>query len=337
VIRALLFLALAACHAPAPPSPPAPIPRAPASLAVRGVALGLWDFASRTSYAAELGELAALGASHVMLPVSWRQEDVTSSTLAPHPAATVPDALYARVIGEARAAGLGVLVFPIVDLAVIRPGQWRGALVPSDAEAWWRSYRAFVLHYARLAAAHGAEAFSLGSELGWSEGDRDRWYALASAVRAVYPGTLVYSANWDHYAHVSFWERVDAVGVSSYAPLAASADAPVAEMEAAWRARRAELVDFATRAGKPLWLTELGCPSRDGAATAPWDYTRDAPVDLEEQRRVYAAFARAFADEPRLTGVFVWNWWGEGGPDDGDYTPRGKPAGEVLRAFFGRR
>ena len=33
---------------------------------------------------------------------------------------------------------------------------------------------------------------------------------------------------------------------------------------------------------------------------------------------------------------FLWNWFGRGGPDDGGFTPRGKPAEGVLRRWFQR-
>ncbi|MCB1733536.1 MAG: hypothetical protein KDI21_23895, partial [Halieaceae bacterium] len=80
---------------------------------------------------------------------------------------------------------------------------------------------------------------------------------------------------------------------------------------------------------------EVGYPSLDGAAIAPWDHTRGAPVDLEEQRRAYAAATAALL-ELAPAGVFFWTWLGEGGRFDRHYTPRGKPAEAVLRRYLGR-
>jgi hypothetical protein len=77
--------------------------------------------------------------------------------------------------------------------------------------------------------------------------------------------------------------------------------------------------------------------SRDGATRAPWDYLRGTAIDLEEQRRAFAALAAAWAGEPALAGLFVWEWSGAGGPTDGGYTPRGKPAACALRAWFTAR
>jgi hypothetical protein len=133
---------------------------------------------------------------------------------------------------------------------------------------------------------------------------------------------------------VSFAARLDHLGVSAYFPLARDGDADQAQLDRSWRRHRDALLRFARGARVSLWLTEVGYPSRDGAAAHPWDYTAGGAVDLEEQRRCFAALAAAWDGQPQLAGILVWNWWGEGGPGDRDYTPRGKPAERLLRAWF---
>jgi len=100
-----------------------------------------------------------------------------------------------------------------------------------------------------------------------------------------------------------------------------------------WRALRAELDAWAAAAGKPLVLTELGYRSRAGASAAPWDEGSGGTVDLDEQRRAFAAFRRAWTAprSPHLDGLYVWNWYGWGGAQSVGYTPRGKPALEEIR------
>ena len=51
-------------------------------------------------------------------------------------------------------------------------------------------------------------------------------------------------------------------------------------------------------------------------------------------RRHPIPFTRVWSGDERLGGVFFWNWWGEGGPACHDYTPRGKPAEQVLRRWL---
>jgi hypothetical protein len=307
---------------------------------MRGIALGLYHREADEkgySFPAMLSEIHRVGADHVSLVVSWRQRDVRSIAIAPHAEVTIPDDRLRRLIREAKRRRLKVFLFPILELEVRRPLEWRGTLAPRDVDGWWRSYQAFILHYARLAADEKVEILSIGSELATTEAWRERWFALIALVRRTYGGALLYSANWDHYEQVSFWSRLDYVGVTAYNELSRSNDAPEAELRESWRRVKDRLVAFAKKIDKPLVITEVGWTSQDGAAVHPWDYTSRAPVDLEEQRRCYAAFVAAWDGEPALAGVFFWNWFGAGGARDTYYTPKGKPAEKVLRDWYRTR
>jgi hypothetical protein len=300
---------------------------------IEGVALPLYH--GDHDWLAALDEIAGLGATHVSLPVFWRQSDVRANQVYPDPAVTVADDRLRAVIRHAHARNLRVLLFPIIELDVVKRGEWRGTLVPADPAAWWASYERFVLHYAAIAAEEKVAILSVGSELGATEKWRERWWHLLGRVERSFPGELLYSANWDHYGAVTFWDRLDYVGVSAYFGVTTRADADEAELLRGWKRELGTLLAFARGLKKPLVLTEVGLPSRDGAATAPWDYTRRAAVDLEEQRRGYAAFFAAWRAQPALGGAFVWHWFGEGGLGDGSYTPRGKPAEQVVRRAYG--
>lgn len=272
----------------------------------------------------------ALGATDVAVVVTWAQTDVAASAIRPGP---VGDAVVAAALAAASERGLRATLFPILQLDRVGPGAWRGTLAPADVDAWWSSYEAFILHHAGLAADGGAAALVVGSELGSTEGWRDRWYHLLARVERRFTGALVYSANWDHYQAVSFWDRVDVIGVSSYFELTADRAASQAALVTGWTPHRDALLAFARTRGKPLWLTEVGYPSVDGGAVHPWDYTGSGRVDLEEQRRAFAALAATWAGRA-LDGLFVWEWSGAGGARDRGYTPRDKPAACELAAWF---
>lgn len=280
-----------------------------------------------------IGEIADTGATAIELSVSWAQRDVSSVAIRPGKVA-VPDRTLRRAIRTARRHRLRVLVLPILIVEQTSRGKWRGTIAPRDVGRWWQAYERFVLHYAAIAAAERADAFAVGSELGSTEAWQDRWYHLISRVERAFTGDIVYSANWDHYEQVSFWRRLDALGISSYQPLARDPDAGEAELLRGWRAQRDRLIAHARERGLPLWITEVGYTSIDGTATAPWDYTRGGDIDHDEQRRCYAAFVRAWAGAPELSAVFFWQWNGPGGAADRGYTPHGKPAESVLRAWF---
>ncbi len=304
---------------------------------MRAVALGLYPGSADrdATYDRRVDEIADLGATHVALVVSWAQRDVRAVHIAPRRDQTVPDALVRHLAARARERGLAVIIFPILLLDQTRTGQWRGTITPADPTAWWRQYEAFILHYADLAATARAEVLFVGSELGSTEGWRERWQHLVGAAKRRFSGRIAYSANWDHYQKVSFWRRLDILGVTGYFELTDNREAGAAELTRAWaRARRALLTFAAQRPGPTLWLSEVGYVSRDGAATRPWDYTLATPIDLEEQRRCYEALRRTWNGSHGLGGVVIWNWFGDGGPRDGGYTPRGKPAERELRRWF---
>ena len=145
----------------------------------------------------------------------------------------------------------------------------------------------------------------------------------------------MYSANWDHFRPVQFWDAVDVIGLTAYWELTKDLNATTATLTAAWTPghQRPRGVESWLRSVR-LVITEVGYPSLDGGAAWPWDETRAARVDLEEQRRAYLAFIRRFAGQPWLQGVYWWNWFGFGGDRDTNYTPRGKPAADLIRAWY---
>jgi hypothetical protein len=275
-----------------------------------------------------------MGAGHVALVVHWSQKDVRSVDIAPDPAETVPDCAVAAALTEARRQGLEVFLFPIVSVRERTLGEWRGTLRPARWDRWFEAHERFLLHYARLAERHGAALFAVGSELLSTEGRRADWSRTIARVRESYRGKVVYSANWDHYRMVTFWDLVDYVGVNGYYEVAKPGGASVEAMTREWGRIRARLEDFARRVGKPLLITEVGYPSVRGGARWPWHYGRQAEVDVDEQARAYRAFIETWQGARSLEGVFFWNWLGPGGSGDPHYTPRGKPAARLLRAWF---
>ena len=302
---------------------------------VRGMALGMYSGISERKLDRKLREVKALGVTHVSMVVSWSMDTVHSTRIAFRARYSTPDDVLTRMITRARAMDLEVFLFPIIEVHQRSLGQWRGTIKPPDWDAWWRNYSRFILHYARIAARQGVAMYCVGSELVSTEHDRARWKRLITRVRQVYTGKLIYSANWDHYVPVSFWDLVDVAGLTAYYKIADGNYATEQWMELQWRRIRRRLNRWSVREIKrPFIFTEVGYPSRDGGAVEPWDYTKDTRVDLEEQRRAVSAFTRAWRGSRQLAGVFFWDWYGEGGPRCRRYTPRGKPAAAVIRRWF---
>lgn len=303
-----------------------------------GVAVGLFssttdDEWAQTLYRQMIDEVAALGATDIQLTIRWVQDDVTSTAIGPQLGITPSDAVVRDCLQYAKRKGLKIFLLPIIHLEKRSSTAWRGTLKPADRAAWWASYRGFILRYARL-GAKDALLLAVGSELVSMEADEAEWRRLIRDVRAVFPGLLTYSANWDHYLPVKFWDAVDFVGISAYWPIAKTPDDDVATMTARWQAIRNEIGRFALRAKKPIILTEVGYRSDAEGATKPWLHTRRVPPNMEVQRRAWAATRATWEKTPWLTSVYAWNWFGQGGPRDTSHTPRDKPAQAVLEAWI---
>jgi hypothetical protein len=335
--------------APPSPQPSLPAPATPVARPAggggqkqRGVALGLFAEDVSFSYGPLLEEIAAIGASHVALVVPLYQEHAGSNTLRLHTRFSPTLAATAEAVRAAKRAGLEVTLFPIVRLDAPRtPNEWRGTLAPASRPAWFESYEALLGDLAAVAAATGATRLVVGSELSSLDGQEDlpRWRLVVERIRAIFSGGLVYSANWDHYRETRLFDLVDEIGLAGYFNLR-DKDGPsdVDSLAGRWRALRAQIENWLAGRGKPLLITELGYRSRAGSSASPWDEGPGGTVDLDEQRRCFAAFRRAWIDPGTpaalLDGFYVWNWYGFGGPTSASYTPRGKPALEEVRRLL---
>lgn len=305
---------------------------------VHGVALGLFADDPDHDYTQQLEEIRDLGASHVAVVVTYFQQDVFATEIEADSRRTPSRATIVRTLRTAEQLGLDTMLFPYVQVdQKLEPDHWRGTLRPRDRDAWFAAYQRWIQSMARIAARTGVEILSLGSEMSTMDLDTARWRQLIAAVRPLFLGRLTYSANWDHYEQVEFWDDLDVIGLTGYFELVPrdERDPSLEQLIEGWREWYVRLMRWQSHHGRPLLMTEVGYRSNDGAAALPWRWGEEEhQVDLEEQRRLYEAYRRVWSDDERLAGVFFWNWWGEGGPSCHDYTPRGKPAEAVLRRWF---
>ena len=167
------------------------------------------------------------------------------------------------------------------------------------------------------------------------EKDVQQWRALIRDIRLLYDGILTYSANWDHFADIEFWNDLDAVGVTGYFELCNPPQCTVDTMIDRWTLIKGGVLDwYQDQRRPPLIFTELGYPSHPMGAAQPWNYYDGAPPDSVASYHAYRAFSQAWKDEPRLRGVFFWNAWGLGGAFDSWYTLRGKDIIVEVQRFF---
>ncbi len=285
----------------------------------------------------DLEHLKSLGVGWVAIVVTWYQADRQATEITSDAQLSPKDEEVVHVLRQLRKLGLRAFLRPMVD---IKDGSWRGEITfntETDWEAWFQSYERFLLHYAELAAREGVALFSVGVELESTVHREPQWRELIARVRRIFAGPITYSANWDGFKRVPFWDMLNYVGIDAYFELESDPDAePTLDtLIAAWQPWVRRLERFATQVRKPILFTEIGVRSIRGASRRPWDWRYEALISLQEQANYYEATFRVFWQRPWLAGFYIWTWLpGLGGQHDTSYTPAGKPAEEVLKRWY---
>jgi hypothetical protein len=241
----------------------------------------------------------------------------------------------------AKTAGINVMLKPQVWI----PGGWTGALdFATDASwaDWESSYEQYILRFAALADTVGVEMFCIGTEFNTSIQKRPQfWTALIKKIKAVYHGKLTYSANWDDWDRVPFWNELDYIGLGGYFPLL---DAPLPSVEAlkaAWTPIRDRLKSYSETHRKPVLFTEWGYLSVDGCGWRNWELEQgieNRNINEQAQANCMEAMLATFQPESWWAGSFLWKWFpnmrGHEGYPERDYTPQGKLAEGVLGRWY---
>ena len=326
-----------------------------------------------------LPALAGTGANAVALAFEYGIDVKNSAVYADTNYTDSPSAI-AATIAEANSHGLSVMVRPLIDfldpskIGSYGVGDWRSTYNPTNAAAFFASYKTMIVAVAQMAQANGAASLSIGAELDQLTGPAylSYWTDIITSVRAVFSGKLTYSADWDDNispwqgqhgltagtgnltTQVSFWSQLDYLGIDCYAPLSDAGNPTLANLIAGWTSTPSDptslavtgnqsLISYfasvATQAGKPLIFTEIGYESASDAAKQP-SGTSTNVYDPALQANLYSAFFEAWQQSGNnsLLGVYFWNWdpnVAEVGPGNGpNFSPQGQPAQAVVTANF---
>ena len=289
---------------------------------------------------------------------------------------TAPLADVDKAIKSAEALGLSVTLKPQLvtndpQYAQYTSGSWINLVNPnltiSNPDAFFASYKAYILKWAALAEQDHAGVLSIGNEMVAATKPEytHYWNDIIDSVRQVYHGQLTYSAllplmtnsTSNEVTQIGFWNKLDFAGFDVYPSLSKGADPTVSQLDAAWHANTVfgnpqDYVSFvdamAQHVGKPVVFTETGLPSfagasdretsSDGTIGSTTNNTLSARTDDAEQASWWQAFFQTWAnDKPGwLQGVYVYNNDpGQlGAYADQNYNIIGKSASGVVSAWF---
>lgn len=215
----------------------------------------------------------------------------------------------------------------------------------TDWQRWFENYRAFILHYVRLAEQLGIEALCIGTELqGTTKLHDAEWRKLIKDIRTSYQGRLTYAANWyKEFEEVEFWSELDFIGVQAYFPLAHKDNPSLEELNRGWLPHLAAIEKVQKLYRKPVLFTEIGYRSIPGCAQKPWEWPEHndqavGETGLQTQANCYEAFFQTFWDREWFSGAYFWKWYPSSGNSsrsrDGDFTPQNKPAEAVMKKWY---
>jgi hypothetical protein len=245
-------------------------------------------------------------------------------------------------IDSAHKAGLKVMLKPQVWVG----GGWIGGLdfaTDADWTQWENDYEKYILPFAKIADSTKVDLLCIGTEIKLSATKRPQfWRNLIAKTRAIYHGKLVYAANWDEYPLITFWDKLDYIGIDAYFSLVPKATPSVSELAEAWKPHLTEIQTFQKQQKKPVLFTEFGYMPIDSCTYKSWEIEkrrRGMPINELSQANAIDALFTVFWKEHWWAGGFLWKWFPEvkatEGRDMKDYTPQGKQAINVLQKWYG--
>lgn len=241
-------------------------------------------------------------------------------------------------IALAQQRGIKILLKP--HLWVI--GNWVGDLEFTNETDWQTfesTYTTFIVDFAQIADSMGVETFCIGVELRKSVVQRPAyWNQLIDSIKKIYSGKLTYAANWDNYENVTFWNKLDYIGIDSYFPIAQSKTPTFSECYDGWNSDFNKIKAKSLSENKKVIFTEYGFRNVDYTGKEPWDDNENSTFNTEGQKNAYAATFCRFWGESWFEGGFLWKWYPDhanaGGDQNNRFTPQNKPVEELIRQTF---
>jgi hypothetical protein len=265
----------------------------------------------------EVGQFKALGANSIgisfpLYTSSMTSNDVFARTVCSGTAyESPPTSILSVVVSAAHAAGLTVLLRPMIDeanLVAQDPKAFRGNIEPTKLSTWFKNYTATLMPYLAMAQEQHVEFFSMETELD-SLADRSNWTSMVLQFRKTYTGSLVWNYSWStsvkklRRAHTSL--SVDAYPILK----SVSPEASTSTLLKAWN----DLLKDSGRYGIPsisdASIDEVGIAAQDGAYAYPTqavlEPVSEYPFNQQIQANWFTA-ACSFMKQHGMNGIYFW-------------------------------
>ena len=272
----------------------------------RGIDINFYDgnFGPGNTVASEspdyVNYVKNLGANWLSITFPVFDASRTSSVVVRR-ASTPTPADLSILIKDAEAAGLSVLLRPLLDDSNL--GTSRVHWTPPNLARWFATYQRVLIPYARMAQQDHVKVFNVGVEFDFFAAS-SRWNGLDSAIRAVYRGQLAFANNWDQLpiGNSSYGGRNVRQDVDAYPAFQVPNSASIAVLTRHWDAWASQL-----KAGTVLG--EVGIPAQPDMYQHPYYWKSkqpNAPIAHYVQVRWFAAACNAVVND-HLGGIFFWS------------------------------
>ncbi len=248
-----------------------------------------------------------------------------------------------KTIEYAHQNGVKVMLKP----QIWSPDGWIGDFslnTEKEWEKWEEELTDYILFYAQLATENDVELFCFATEMKAHMAARPQFFRdLIPKIRELYCGDLTYSANWDNYQSVPFWDGLDYIGLSAYFPVNEKKTPTVPYLVKQWKEEERSLSAYSALQQKPILFTEYGYLSVDGSGGKTWLLEKEVKrlaINEQAQANCFEALYEVFGAKSYWAGGFIWKWFphGKGGEgyNERDYTPQGKQASEVIKRYYSK-
>lgn len=222
-------------------------------------------------------------------------------------------------------------------------GEFTGNIKMTSEDDWntfEKTYRDFILTYARIAEEKQVSILCIGTELEKFVAHSPKyWENLILEIRSIYKGKLTYAANWDEYTKTTFWKKLEYIGIDGYFPLSKLKTPTPKALKKGWVKHKVKMKKVSDSIRKKILFTEFGYRSVDYSGSKPWniDYSKTS-VNLKGQSIALQVLFDELWNEEWFAGGYIWKWFIDyeksGGIHDSRFTPQNKPAEEILKKHY---
>ena len=251
-----------------------------------------------------------------------------------------PEGIEQSII-MAKEAGLKIMIKPQIYVEQSWPGE-----IDFKSEQEWiafeKDYDAYISMCLDLAVKHKIDMFCIGTELKNFVVKRKKyWLSLIKNIKFIYKGIIIYSANWDNYKNIMFWDQLDLISISSYKPISSTKNPTTSLLIYNLQNYYRELRRFSEKNDKQILFSEYGFLSVEAAGDKHWELEKNFDVLIESesaQANAFDAIFKVFWNSNFWLGGFIWKWYPAGFPHrvpiNKDYSVQNKSALKIIENRF---